>query len=115
MGARITGAGTSRIEVEGVDRLEPATHAVIPDRLVVATFLVAAGLTGGEVTVEDGRPEHMDMLLRKLTATGMEITFEPDGLRASARGRRAAAVDRRGHPARTRGSPPTTSRCSSPC
>ena len=87
MGARITGAGTSRIEVEGVDHLEPATHAVIPDRLVVATFLVAAGLTGGEVTVEDGRPEHMDMLLRKLTATGIEISFEPEGLRASAVGR----------------------------
>jgi UDP-N-acetylglucosamine 1-carboxyvinyltransferase len=86
MGARISGAGTSRIEVEGVDRLEPASHAVIPDRLVVATFLVAAGLTGGEVTVEDGRPEHMDMLLRKLTATGMEITYEPDGLRATAAG-----------------------------
>jgi UDP-N-acetylglucosamine 1-carboxyvinyltransferase len=86
MGARITGAGTSRIEVEGVDRLEPATHAVIPDRLVVATFLVAAGLTGGDVTVEDGRPEHMDMLLRKLTATGMEITLGPGGLRASAAG-----------------------------
>ncbi len=87
MGARITGAGTSRIEVEGVDHLEPATHAVIPDRLVVATFLVAAGLTGGEVTVEDGRPEHMDMLLRKLTATGIELSYEPDGLRASAAGR----------------------------
>ena len=86
MGARISGAGTSRIEVEGVDRLEPVTHAVIPDRLVVATFLVAAGLSGGEVIVEDGRPEHMDMLLRKLTATGMEITCEPEGLRASAAG-----------------------------
>ena len=86
MGARITGAGTSRIEVEGVDRLVPGTHAVIPDRLVVATFLVAAGLTGGEVTVEDGRPEHMDMLVRKLVATGMEVTLEPDGLRASAVG-----------------------------
>jgi len=86
MGARVTGAGTSRIEVEGVDRLGPATHTVIPDRLVVATFLVAAGLTGGEVTVEDGRPEHMDMLVRKLAATGMEVTLGPDGLRASAAG-----------------------------
>ena len=86
MGARVTGAGTSRIEVEGVDRLGPATHTVIPDRLVVATFLVAAGLTGGDVTVEDGRPEHMDMLVRKLAATGMEVTLEPDGLRASAAG-----------------------------
>jgi UDP-N-acetylglucosamine 1-carboxyvinyltransferase len=83
MGARITGAGTSRIEVEGVDALQPGTHSVIPDRLVVATFLVAAGLCGGEVVVEDGRPDHMDMLLRKLSATGIEITQEPEGLRAS--------------------------------
>jgi UDP-N-acetylglucosamine 1-carboxyvinyltransferase len=82
MGARITGAGTSRIEVEGVDVLSPATHAVIPDRLVAATFLVAAGLCGGEVVVEDGRPDHMDMLIRKLSATGIEITQEPEGLRA---------------------------------
>jgi UDP-N-acetylglucosamine 1-carboxyvinyltransferase len=83
MGARITGAGTSRIEVEGVDSLHAATHTVIPDRLVVATFLVAAGLAGGEVVVEDGRPDHMDMLIRKLSATGIDITYGPDGLRAS--------------------------------
>jgi UDP-N-acetylglucosamine 1-carboxyvinyltransferase len=83
MGARITGAGTSRIEVEGVDALHPTTHAVIPDRLVVATFLVAAGLAGGEVVVEDGRPDHMDMLIRKLVATGITITQTPDGLRAA--------------------------------
>ena len=83
MGARITGAGTSRIEVEGVDELRPTRHAVIPDRLVVATFLVAAGLAGGEVVVEDGRPDHMEMLLRKLTAVGIDITMEPEGLRAS--------------------------------
>ncbi len=83
MGARITGAGTSRIEIEGVEVLHPATHAVIPDRLVVATFLVAAGLAGGEVIVEDGRPDHMDMLIRKLSATGIHISQEPDGLRAA--------------------------------
>ena len=82
MGARIKGAGTSRIEIEGVDVLHPASHRVIPDRLVVATFLVAAGLAGGEVVVEDGRPEHMDMLIRKLVAAGIHITQEPDGLRA---------------------------------
>jgi UDP-N-acetylglucosamine 1-carboxyvinyltransferase len=82
MGAKITGAGTSRIEVEGVDSLHPAHHAVIPDRLVAATFLVAAGLAGGDVVVEDGRPDHMDMLIRKLSATGIRITQEPDGLRA---------------------------------
>ncbi len=75
---------------------------------MVATFLVAAGLTGGEVIVEDGRPEHMDMLLRKLTATGMEITYEPDGLRADARG--APASTPTSPPCPTRASPPTTSR-----
>ncbi len=94
MGARITGAGTSRIEVEGVDALTPATHAVIPDRLVVATFLVAAGLAGGEVVVEDGRPDHMDMLIRKLGATGIDISLEPEGLRAANdRSGRLQAVD----------------------
>jgi UDP-N-acetylglucosamine 1-carboxyvinyltransferase len=94
MGARIAGAGTSRIEVEGVDTLSPATHSVIPDRLVVATFLVAAGLAGGEVVIEDGRPEHMDMLVRKLMATGIHVTLEPEGLRAARdRSDRLQAVD----------------------
>ena len=83
MGARIEGAGTSRIEVEGVDALHPAAHRVIPDRLVAATFLAAAGLAGGEVVVEDGRTEHMEMLIRKLSAAGIEVTQEPDGLRAA--------------------------------
>jgi UDP-N-acetylglucosamine 1-carboxyvinyltransferase len=83
MGANITGAGSSRIEVDGVERLHPARHDVIPDRLVVATILVATGLAGGEVVVEDGRPDHMDMLLRKLTATGIEISQGPEGLRAA--------------------------------
>jgi UDP-N-acetylglucosamine 1-carboxyvinyltransferase len=94
MGSRITGAGSSRIEVEGVERLQPATHAVIPDRLVVATFLVAAGLAGGEVVVEDGRPDHMEMLIRKLTAAGIHITQEPSGLRAARdRGEQLMSVD----------------------
>ena len=111
MGARITGAGTSRIEVEGVERLHPAAHRVVPDRLVVATFLVAAAMTGGEVVVEDGRPEHMDMLIRKLAAAGIDITQGPDGLRAARRGRRAAPVGGCRPPFPIRASPPTTSRC----
>jgi UDP-N-acetylglucosamine 1-carboxyvinyltransferase len=94
MGAHIEGAGTSRIEVEGVEALHPASHRVIPDRLVVATFLAAAGLSGGEVVVEDGRPEHMEMLIRKLMAAGIEITQEPEGLRAARpSGVRLEAVD----------------------
>jgi UDP-N-acetylglucosamine 1-carboxyvinyltransferase len=94
MGARIEGAGTSHIEVEGVDALQPASHRVIPDRLVTATFLAAVGLAGGEVMVEDGRTEHMEMLIRKLSAAGIEVTQEPEGLRAArASGVRLQAVD----------------------
>jgi UDP-N-acetylglucosamine 1-carboxyvinyltransferase len=94
MGARISGAGTSRIVVEGVDELHPSSHTVIPDRLVVATFLVAAGLAGGEVVIEDGRPDHMEMLIRKLTATGIAIDEVPGGLRAARDGlTRLQAVD----------------------
>jgi UDP-N-acetylglucosamine 1-carboxyvinyltransferase len=86
MGARISGAGTSHMEVEGVDELHPADqpHRVIPDRVVAATFLAAAGLAGGEVVVSDARPEHMDMLLRKMGAMGVDIAQTPQGLRAAA-------------------------------
>ena len=89
MGARISGAGTSHMEIEGVDELHPAPepHRVVPDRVVAATFLAAAGLAGGEVTVADARPEHMDMLLRKMGEMGVSISHTPDGLRAAASGR----------------------------
>ncbi|HXW32229.1 MAG TPA: UDP-N-acetylglucosamine 1-carboxyvinyltransferase, partial [Acidimicrobiales bacterium] len=72
-----------------VDELHPApgAHRVIPDRVVAATFLAAAGLAGGEVVVEDARPEHMDMLLRKMGSMGMELTHTPEGLRATVDGR----------------------------
>jgi UDP-N-acetylglucosamine 1-carboxyvinyltransferase len=82
MGARVSGAGTSRLVVEGVDELRPGRHTVIPDRVVAATFLAATGLAGGDVVIEDARADHMDMLLRKLTAMGITIAQEPEGLRA---------------------------------
>ena len=87
MGARIMGAGTSRIVVEGVDELEPATHHVIADRVVAATFLAAAGIVGGEVVVEDARADHMTMLLGKFRQMGVEISQRPEGLVASSDGR----------------------------
>jgi UDP-N-acetylglucosamine 1-carboxyvinyltransferase len=87
MGASISGAGTSRIEVDGVDELHPVRHRVVPDRVVAATYLSAAALAGGEVVVEDARPDHMDMLLRKLGAMGVAIELTPDGLRAACAGR----------------------------
>ena len=87
MGARVTGAGTSRIEVEGVDELVPAIHRVLPDRVVVATYLAAVGLAGGEVVVEEGRLDHIETLVRKLVAMGMHVEQRPEGLLGAAQGR----------------------------
>ncbi len=87
MGARIEGAGTSRIEIEGVDELRPARHVTLADRVVAATWLVAAGIAGGEVLVAGARAEHMDMLLVKLAAAGLEIEDGPAGIRVRAASR----------------------------
>ncbi|MGH8980361.1 MAG: UDP-N-acetylglucosamine 1-carboxyvinyltransferase [Acidimicrobiales bacterium] len=87
MGARIRGAGTSHVEIDGVDELAPAVHTVVPDRVVTATFLVAAGIAGGEVVVEDARIDHMDMLVRKLGAIGVAVAQRPTGVVATADGR----------------------------
>lgn len=92
MGARIEGAGTSRIEVEGVDELMPADHTTIPDRVEAATFLAAVGMAGGEILVERARPDHMDMLLHKLRAMGLRLSETGDGIVAESSGR-LAAVD----------------------
>jgi UDP-N-acetylglucosamine 1-carboxyvinyltransferase len=87
MGATVRGAGTSRLEVEGVAGLRPARHSVVPDRVVAATYLAAVGLAGGEIVVEDARHDHMEMLLRKLGSLGLRIEQGPDGLRAAREGR----------------------------
>jgi UDP-N-acetylglucosamine 1-carboxyvinyltransferase len=87
MGARIDGAGLSRIVIEGVDELHPATHRVVPDRVVAATFLAAVGMTGGDVLIEDARPHHMEMLLHKLDEMGVRVTQTPGGMRAVRKGR----------------------------
>ncbi len=87
MGARIEGDGTSRIEVEGVDALHPGDHVTVADRVEAATFLAATALAGGEVHVRGARHEHMDMLLDKLAATGMEPEVTATGILARASGR----------------------------
>ncbi len=89
MGARIRGAGTSHIEVEGVDELRPAPgpHRVIPDRVVAATLLSAVAMAGGEIVIEDARPDHMDMVLRKVGEIGVAVTAAPEGLRVASGGR----------------------------
>ena len=92
MGASVTGAGTSRIVVEGAEHLAAVTHRVISDRVVAATFALAPALAGGSVTIEDGRPEHMAMLLTKLRDMGLDVDFDARGLTVSST-RRCTAID----------------------
>lgn len=84
MGAQVLGAGTSTIQVEGVEELHPVEHTVIPDRIEAATFLAALGVAGGEVTIEGARADHMDMLVQKLGEMGMRISPCAEGLWAMA-------------------------------
>jgi UDP-N-acetylglucosamine 1-carboxyvinyltransferase len=87
MGARIDGAGSPIIEVEGVDELVPTEHTVVPDRVEAATFLAALGIAGGELVLEGARPDHMDMLLQKLAEMGLRTATVEGGVWAAAPGR----------------------------
>jgi len=92
MGAHIDGAGTNTIEVEGVDALVPADHATIPDRIETGTWAAVAVATGGEITLEDARPDHLDLFLQKLADAGAEVVMTEQGLRVS-QADRARAID----------------------
>ncbi len=81
MGARISGAGTSTLTITGVPRLEPTTHRVIGDRIVAATWGIAAAMTRGDVRVRGVNPKHLSLVLDKLRAAGAEVTPEVDGFR----------------------------------
>jgi len=82
MGAKIKGAGESVIEIEGVKKLKPLRHAVIPDRIETGTFMAIAGITGSDIKIRNCRPDHLDAVINKLTDTG--IVFKPvsNGIRA---------------------------------
>ena len=73
MGARIEGAGTHKIRIQGVSRLHGAEHSIIPDRIEAGTFLTAAAITGGEVVVERCNPEHLTAVLSKLEEVGVQV------------------------------------------
>ncbi|MBX6762695.1 MAG: UDP-N-acetylglucosamine 1-carboxyvinyltransferase [Rubrobacteraceae bacterium] len=77
MGARIRGAGTGRIVIEGVEELHPVEFAVMPDRIESGTFIMAAAAAGGDVNVKNAVPEHLKMELEKLREMGAELDFEP--------------------------------------
>jgi UDP-N-acetylglucosamine 1-carboxyvinyltransferase len=81
MGARIEGAGSDVITIDGVDELRPMDHAIIPDRVEAGTFLVAAAITGGNVLVKHAIPEHLEAVLLKLREAGCTLTTEEGGIR----------------------------------
>lgn len=86
MGARIKGAGTSVIEIEGVDELHGVDHAIIPDRIEAGTLAVAAAITGGDVFLEDAPVDYMHATIAKLMEAGAQCSAEHGGLRVKADG-----------------------------
>ncbi|HUQ91740.1 MAG TPA: UDP-N-acetylglucosamine 1-carboxyvinyltransferase [Bryobacteraceae bacterium] len=100
MGARIEGAGTSTIKIEGVDSLHGCEHRIIADRIEAGTFLLAGAITGGDLLVADCSPEHLSALVSKLRQAGAEITQEgATGLRVRRlSGLRSVDVTTQEHP-----------------
>jgi UDP-N-acetylglucosamine 1-carboxyvinyltransferase len=92
MGARIEGAGTDRIVIEGVDELQPLRHTVMPDRIEAGTFMVAAAMTRGDVRLHGARHADLEALISKLQEAGVEIAEEDHALRVQGP-RRIASVD----------------------
>jgi UDP-N-acetylglucosamine 1-carboxyvinyltransferase len=86
MGGRVKGAGTDTIRIEGVLELEGTLHHIIPDRIEAGTFMVAAAITKGDITIENAVPEHMTALIAKMREMGVLINEEEDGLRIRATG-----------------------------
>ncbi|MEX3745293.1 UDP-N-acetylglucosamine 1-carboxyvinyltransferase [Lysinibacillus xylanilyticus] len=81
MGGRVIGAGTNTIRIEGVDTLYGTEHHIIPDRIEAGTFMVAAAITKGDVTIENAVPEHMTALIAKMREMGVEIVELDEGIR----------------------------------
>ena len=93
MGAKIEGAGTARITIEGVQKLSGCEHAVVADRIETGTFLVAAAMTGGHVTATHARPDTLDAVLDKLREAGADIETDGDRIVLDMHGKRPRAVN----------------------
>jgi UDP-N-acetylglucosamine 1-carboxyvinyltransferase len=93
MGAKITGAGTSRIEIEGVSKLSGARHRVVADRIETGTYAMAVAMTGGDVVLENTQPELLQSGLDVLTQAGVEITATNAGIRVARNGAGLAPVE----------------------
>lgn len=98
MGARIEGAGTGTITVQGVESLGGTEHSVLPDRIETGTYLVGAAMTGGKIRVENTAPETLEAVLIKLSEAGAEISTGDDWIELDMQGRRPQSVDIRTAP-----------------
>ena len=92
MGAKISGAGTARIVVDGVARLHGARHAVLPDRIETGTYAMAVAMTGGDVLLQNARPELLQAALDVLSGAGVTITPTNEGIRVARNGADLAPV-----------------------
>ncbi len=90
MGARIEGAGTTTIEIQGVDGFTAVRHRVIPDRVEAGTFVIAACATGGRVVLDDARADHLDLVLAKLAEAGADLLATESGISIGMDGRQRA-------------------------
>ncbi|XP_076037911.1 LOW QUALITY PROTEIN: UDP-N-acetylglucosamine 1-carboxyvinyltransferase-like [Oratosquilla oratoria] len=97
-GAKVRGAGTQTIEIEGVERLSGCRWHVVPDRIETGTYLMAAAVTGGRVRTLDTRPMIMDAVLQKLEAAGAQIDTGEDWIELDMRGKRPKAINLRTSP-----------------
>jgi UDP-N-acetylglucosamine 1-carboxyvinyltransferase len=86
MGAQIEGHGTSRIRIQGVDKLHGCTHRVVADRIEAGTFLCAVAATGGDVTLRHGRADHLDAVIEKLREAGVDVQGVEGGIRVQSAG-----------------------------
>jgi len=81
MGAKIQGLGTTQITITGVKKLNPTTHATVPDRILAGTWAFAAVITGGDITVKGARADHLELPLEKISSAGAVVTRTDDGFR----------------------------------
>jgi UDP-N-acetylglucosamine 1-carboxyvinyltransferase len=98
MGAKIEGAGTGTITVQGVERLGGTEHSVLPDRIETGTYLVAAAMTGGRIKVTNTAPDTLEAVLIKLAEAGASITTGDDWIELDMQGKRPHSVDVRTAP-----------------
>ena len=93
MGAKIKGAGTDRIEIEGVEKLSGTSYKIMPDRIETGTYLVAAAMTGGKIKLKNTKADILDAVLSKLTEAGASVDFDENTITLDMGGRRPKAVD----------------------